>query len=71
MKKKHLVTLVRIIKDNLYAYRKADWDNKDVVETVSEVITKKFANYMKEQEGLERMGKTEQDFMIPPGGLNR
>ena len=71
MKKKHLVTLVRIVKDNLYAYRKADWDNKDVVETVSEVITKKFANYMKEQEGLERMGKTEQDFMIPPGGLNR
>ena len=71
MKKKHLVTLVRTIKDILYSHRKADWDNKDVVETVSEVITKKFANYMKEQEGLERMGKTEQDFMIPPGGLNR
>ena len=71
MKKKHLVTLVRIVKDNLYAYRKADWESKDVVETVSELITKKFANYMKEQEGLERMGKTEQDFMIPPGGLNR
>ena len=71
MKKKHLVTLVRIIKDNLYAHRKADWESKDVVETVSELITKKFANYMKEQEGLERMGKTEQDFMIPPGGLNR
>ena len=71
MKKKHLVTLVRTIKDILYAHRKADWDNKEVVETVSEVITKKFANYMKEQEGLERMGKTEQDFMIPPGGLNR
>ena len=29
------------------------------------VITKKFINYMKEQEDLERMGKTEQDFMIP------
>jgi len=71
MKKKHLVTLVRIIKDNLYAYRKADWETKDVVETVSELITKKFANYMKDQEGLERIGKTEQDFMIPPGGLNR
>ena len=71
MKKKHLVTLVRIIKDNLYAYRKADWESKDVVETVSELITKKFANYMKDQEGLERMGKTEEDFMIPPGGLNR
>ncbi len=71
MKKKHLVTLVRIIKDNLYAYRKADWESKDVVETVSELITKKFANYMKDQEGLERIGKTEEDFMIPPGGLNR
>ena len=63
MKKKHLVTLVRIIKDNLYAYRKADWESKDVVETVSELITKKFANYMKEQEGLERIGKTEEDFL--------
>ena len=71
MKKKHLVTLVRIIKDNLYAYRKANWESKDVVETVSELITKKFANYMKDQEGLERIGKTEQDFMIPPGGLNK
>jgi len=71
MKKKHLVTLVRAIKDALYAHRKADWDDKVVVETVAELITKKFANYMKEQEDLERMGKTEQDFMIPPGGLNR
>ena len=71
MKKKHLVTLVRAIKDALYAHRKADWDNKVVVDTVAELITKKFANYMKEQEDLERMGKTEQDFMIPPGGLNR
>ena len=71
MKKKHLVTLVRAIKDALYAHRKADWDNKEVVETVAELITKKFANYMKEQEDLERMGKTEEDFMIPPGGLNR
>ena len=71
MKKKHLVTLVRAIKDTLYAHRKADWDDKVVVETVAEVITKKFANYMKDQEDLDRMGKTEQDFMIPPGGLNR
>ena len=71
MKKKHLVTLVRTIKDILYAHRKADWEDKVVLETVAEVITKKFANYMKEQEDLARMGKTEQDFMIPPGGLNR
>ena len=63
MKKRHLVSLVTIIKDNLYAYRKADWESKDVVETVSELITKKFAKYMKDQEGLEKMGKTEEDFL--------
>ena len=71
MKKKHLVTLIRIIKDNLYAYRKADWESKDVVETVSELITKKFSKYMKDQEGLERIGKTEEDYLAPPNGLNQ
>ena len=71
MKKKHLVTLVRIIKDNLYAYRKANWESKDVVETISELITKKFANYMKDQEDLERIGKTEEDYLAPPNGLNQ
>ena len=71
MKKKHLVSLVTIIKDNLYAYRKANWESKDVVETVSELITKKFAKYMKDQEGLEKMGKTEEDFLAPPNGLNQ
>ena len=71
MKKKHLVTLVRTIKDILYAHRKADWEDKVVLETVAEVITKKFANYMKDQEGLERMGKTEQDYLAPPNGLNQ
>jgi hypothetical protein len=71
MKKKHLVSLVTIIKDNLYAYRKANWESKDVVETVSEVITKRFAKYMKEQEGLEKLGKTEEDYLAPPNGLNQ
>ena len=71
MKKRHLVSLVTIIKDNLYAYRKADWESKDVVETVSELITKKFARYMKDQEGLEKLGKTEEDFLAPPNGLNQ
>tara|TARA_E500000318_G_C3460781_1_gene172575 strand:+ start:38 stop:253 length:216 start_codon:yes stop_codon:yes gene_type:complete len=71
MKKRHLVSLVTIIKDNLYAYRKANWESKDVVETVSEIITKRFAKYMKEQEGLEKMGKTEEDFLAPPNGLNQ
>ena len=71
MKKKHLVSLVTIIKDNLYAYRKADWESKDVVETVSEIITKKFARYMKDQEGLDKIGKTEEDYLAPPNGLNQ
>ena len=71
MKKRHFVSLVTIIKDNLYAYRKADWESKDVVETVSELITKKFARYMKDQEGLEKLGKTEEDFLAPPNGLNQ
>ena len=71
MKKKHLVSLVSTIKNTLHAHSKADWDNKEIVETVAEVITKSFAKYMKTQEELERMGKTEEDFMIPPGGLNR
>ena len=71
MKKRHLVSLVTIIKDNLYAYRKANWEDKDVVETVSEVITKRFAKYIKEQEDLEKMGKTEEDVIAPPNGLNQ
>ena len=30
---------------------------------------KKFAKYMKTQEELEKLGMTEEDAMIPPGGL--
>ena len=71
MKKRHLVSLVTIIKDCLHAHSKANWDDKNVVETVSEVITKKFARYMKDQEGLEKLGKTEEDFLAPPNGLNQ
>ena len=71
MKKKHLVSLIRIIKDSLAAHRMADWDDKKVSETVAEVITKKFAKYMKEQEELESLGMTEEDAMIPPGNLGR
>ena len=71
MKKKHFVSLVTIIKDCLHAHSKANWDDKKVVETVSEVITKKFARYIKEQEGLEKLGKTEEDFLAPPNGLNQ
>ena len=71
MKKRHLVKLVTIIKDSLAAHRMADWDDKKVSETVAEIITKKFAKYMKEQEELESLGMTEEDAMIPPGNLGR
>jgi len=71
MKKRHLVSLVTIIKDCLHAHSRANWDDKVVVETVSEVITKKFANYMKDQEGLESLNMSEEDCMIPPNGLGQ
>ena len=71
MKKRHLVSLISIIKGSLFAHRIADWSDKKVVEIVAENITNKFARYMKDQEGLERLGKTEEDYMIPPGGLGR
>ena len=71
MKKRHLVKLVTIIKDSLAAHRMADWDDKKVSETVAEVITKKFAKYIKEQEELESLGMTEEEAMIPPGNLGR
>ena len=71
MKKRHLVSLISTIKDSLSAHKNADWSDRKVVEIVAENITKKFARYMKDQEGLEKLGKTEEDYMIPPGGLNR
>ena len=71
MKKRHFVELISIIKDSLSAHRMADWSDRKVIELVSEVITKKFARYIKDQEGLEKLGKTEEDFLAPPNGLNR
>ena len=71
MKKKHLVSLISLIKESLSAHKMADWNDKKVVDLVAEIITKKFARYIKEQESLERLGKTEEDYMIPPGGLGR
>ena len=71
MKKRHLVSLISIIKNSLAAHKMADCDDKKVSETVAEVITKKFAKYMKEQEELESLGMTEEEAMIPPGNLGR
>ena len=71
MKKRHFVELISLIKESLSAHKMADWNDKKVVELVAEIITKKFARYIKDQEGLEKLGKTEEDYMIPPGGLGR
>ena len=71
MKKKHFVSLISMIKESLSAHKMADWNDSKVIEIVAENITNKFAKYIKEQEDLERMGKTQEEFMIPPNGLNR
>ena len=71
MKKRHFVQLISLIKESLSAHKMADWGDKKVIETVAEIITKKFARYIKDQEGLEKLGKTEEDFLAPPNGLNR
>ena len=71
MKKRHFVSLISMIKESLSAHKMADWNNSNVIEIVAENITNKFARYIKEQEDLERMGKTEEDFLAPPNGLNR
>ena len=71
MKKRHFVSLISMIKESLSAHKMADWNNSNVIEIVAENITNKFARYIKEQEDLERLGKTQEEFMIPPNGLNR
>tara|TARA_B100000035_G_C20878493_1_gene499457 strand:- start:589 stop:804 length:216 start_codon:yes stop_codon:yes gene_type:complete len=71
MKKRHFISLISTIKDSLHAHRMADWNDKKVIEIVAENITNKFSKYIKEQEDLERLGKTKEEFMIPPNGLNR
>ena len=71
MKKRHFVELISLIKESLSAHKMADWNDNKVIELVSEIITKKFARYIKDQEGLEKLGKTEEDFLAPPNGLNQ
>ena len=71
MKKKHFVSLISMIKESLSAHKMADWNDSKVIEIVAENITNKFAKYIKTQEGLERLGKSEEDFMIPPNGLGQ
>ena len=71
MKKRHFIQLISLIKESLPAHKMADWNDKKVVELVAEIITKKFARYIKDQESLEKLGKTEEEFLAPPNGLNQ
>ena len=71
MKKRHFIQLISLIKESLSAHKMADWNDKKVVELVAYIITKKFARYIKDQESLEKLGKTEEDFLAPPNGLNQ
>ena len=71
MKKRHLVRLREMIQSSLDAHKMANWSSITVRSTVAGMIMVKFSKYMKEQESLEAIGMTEEDCMIPPGGLGR
>ena len=69
MKKKHLIVLREMIEHSFSAHKMANWSEATARKTVAGLLMKKFAKYMKEQEELEKLGMTEEDAMIPPGGL--
>jgi len=71
MRKKHLVTLKGMIQSSLEAHKMADWSSEVARNTVAGMIMVKFSKYMKDQENLESTGLTEEDCMIPPGGLGQ
>ena len=69
MKKKHLIALRRMIEESLSAHRIANWDSPTARKTIAELLVKKFAKYIEQQEELEKLGLTEQDCTIPPNAL--
>ena len=69
MKKKHLIALREMIEHSFSAHKMANWNDLSARKTVAGLLMKKFAKYMKTQEELEKLGMTEEDAMIPPGGL--
>tara|TARA_R110002012_G_scaffold42747_2_gene116203 strand:- start:396 stop:614 length:219 start_codon:yes stop_codon:yes gene_type:complete len=71
MKKRHLVKLRGMIQSSLDAHKMANWSSMTVRSTIAGMIMVKFSKYMKDQEDLETLGMTEEDCMIPPGGLGR
>ena len=60
-----------MIQSSLDAHKMANWSSLTVRSTVAGMIMVKFSKYMKDQEDLETLGMTEEDCMIPPGGLGR
>mgnify|MGYP001191110928 CR=1 FL=1 len=69
MKKKHLIVLREMIEHSFSAHKMANWNDLSARKTVAGLLMKKFAKYMRDQEDLEKLGMTEEDAMIPPGGL--
>ena len=71
MEDKYLKALQAIINESLSAHVLAKWDNPKTRDTIAELIVKKFAKYIKNQEDLDKLGMSEEDAMIPPGTLGR
>ena len=71
MKDNYLKALQDIIYESLSAHALAKWDNPKTRDTIANLIVKKFAKYIKNQEDLDKLGMTEADAMIPPGTLGR
>ncbi len=71
MKDKHLTALQDMINESLSAHALAQWNDPKTRGTIAELIVKKFAKYMKDQEDLDKLGMTEEDATIPPSALGR
>ena len=69
MKEKYLKELKHMIEESLNAHKIANWDSPTARKTIAELLVKKFAKYVEQQEELEELGLTEQDCTIPPNAL--
>ena len=69
MKEKYLKELKHMIEESLNAHKMADWNSPAARKTIAELLVKKFAKYIEQQEELEKLGLTEQDCTIPPNAL--
>ena len=69
MKEKYLKELKHMIEESLNAHKIANLDSPTARKTIAELLVKKFAKYVEQQEELEELGLTEQDCTIPPNAL--